>query len=142
MRDAELKTVAAATIALTVLTALAGCHRGAWSGDDAGHGGRGHFAGVGIYQPNLNWTQLAEAPTTNSQSAAKRVDDQAIVVVVDTNSGEIRACGDLSGYCVAQNPWRTGLPASQLTPVPMAAHAAPRDGTAPDVNSAPAATAP
>jgi len=142
MRRLKLKTVAVGAVILAALMGLEGCHRGAWSGDEATRGGRGHFAGVGIYQPNLNWTQLAEAPTTNGPSAAKRVDDQAIIVVVDTNSGEIRACGDLSGYCVAQNPWRAGLAASQLTPVPMAAHATPQDGTAPNVNNAPAAAAP
>ncbi len=47
-------------------------------------------------------------------------DDEQVIVVVDSDTGEIRQCGALSGYCVGMRPWDHGvsqtLPASLVPP--------------------------
>jgi hypothetical protein len=55
-------------------------------------------------------------------ASAKLVDDQAIIVVTDSQTGEIRACGDLTGYCVGMNPWQIKLVGSQIAPVRLTTH--------------------
>ena len=48
------------------------------------------------------------------------MDDQAVIVVQNSLTGDVRACGDMTGYCVGMNPWaqRPG----QLTPVSLTDH--------------------
>ena len=65
---------------------------------------------------------MASTQQPGDASAAKLVDDEAIIVVTDSATGEIRACGDLSGYCVGMNPWRTALTKEQSSPVKLTAH--------------------
>jgi hypothetical protein len=58
--------------------------------------------------------------TTNDATTAKIADDEHVIVVLDSHTGEVRQCGDHSGYCVATNPWTT----SQATlPVRLSKHA-------------------
>jgi hypothetical protein len=64
-------------------------------------------------------------------------DDQAIIVVVDSATGEIRSCGDLSGYCIGQNPWKKPLASGQGAPVALA----PAGKGAADAAAAPTAAA-
>ena len=113
---------------------LAGCH-----GQVSTLGGEAHlgrYFGVGIYEPSGAWSKL-EASAPSDPTAARLTDDQAIIVVVDSQTGEIRACGDLSGYCVGMDPWRAGLAKPQLAPVPLTAHiAVPTDAAASAGNSA------
>lgn len=85
--------------------ALAGCQRADVASEDARHPGR--FAGVGLYPAGRMWQQLRQE-TGNTASAATLSDDEQVIVVVDSHSGEIRQCGNLSGYCVAMNPWAAG----------------------------------
>lgn len=70
---------------------------------------------------------MVMAATPTDEAAAKPVDDQAIIVVTDSASGEVRACGDLTGYCIGMNPWKSELVTSQLTPIRMTAHVRPSD---------------
>jgi hypothetical protein len=76
---------------------------------------KGRYEGVGVYSPGSGWTNLTDAQQPNA--ASKTANDQAIIVTVDSDTGEMRACGDLSGYCVGMNPWNKDLVAAQKAPV-------------------------
>lgn len=79
----------------------------------------GHYAGVGVYSPGDPWRRLTgDQPA--AQGAARTSDDQAVFVVVDSNTGEIRSCGDLSGYCIGMNPWAKPLAAGHTIPAALA----------------------
>jgi len=57
-------------------------------------------------------------------AAATIADDEHVIVVIDSHTGEVRQCGDHSGYCVAMNPWNgagSGVPA---LPAKLVKHAA------------------
>lgn len=43
--------------------------------------------------------------------------DEHVMVVVDSVSGEVRECGDHSGYCIAMNPWAQAATEAQRLPV-------------------------
>ncbi len=45
-----------------------------------------------------------------------------MIVVDDSHTGNIRSCGDLTGYCIGMNPWKTPLPPSQVAPVSLTTH--------------------
>lgn len=111
--------------ALLVLAVLmvAGCNMRPIAGEP-GHG-HGRYAGVGIYQPAEPWTRIVAAQQAKETPAAKTIDDQAIIVMVDSTTGEVRSCGDLSGYCIGMNPWKTSLLGSQSAPVNLTEHVAP-----------------
>jgi hypothetical protein len=115
-----LNRTAFLTAGISTALALTGCIRAVDKSDEeAGHG---RYAGVGIYTPTAAWSRLdVRAPP--DPAAARLADDQAIIVSVDSRTGEIRSCGDLSGYCVGMNPWRAGLATSQAAPVAMTEHA-------------------
>jgi len=77
--------------------------------------------------------QLADA------ASAKPIDDQVIIVVTDCVTGELRACGDLTGYCVGMNPWKNSLSATQVAPIKMTSHVEADAESPPVVGSAPPA---
>jgi hypothetical protein len=123
-------------------TLLSGCQRGDVTSSGSAHG---RYVGVGIYAPGAPWTQMVLAQQPASSATARLVDDQAIIVVTDSATGEIRACGDMSGYCVGMNPWNSPLAQSQLSPVKLTAHAKLPESTngatnTADDEAAPAAT--
>lgn len=99
---------------------LAGCNAPSEVGARARHG---RYAGVGLYPAGDMWSQIAGADRTKAPAAARLRDDQQVIVVVDTQTGELRQCGNLSGYCVAMNPWVKPLGATQKAPVPLTKHA-------------------
>jgi hypothetical protein len=98
---------------------VAGCR-----GEDAQSSSdyRGRYAGVGIYHPGPAWLKLVPGQSPADAASAKLIDDQAIIVVTDSQTGEIRACGDLTGYCVGMNPWRSSLVKSQIAPARLTDH--------------------
>jgi hypothetical protein len=99
---------------------LAGCRQGApWPHAGEAHG---RYVGVGIYTPTAEWRRLLTDQQPTAPGAAQRRDDQVIVVTTDSTTGELRACGDLSGYCIGLNPWKRPLGARQMSPVPVSAH--------------------
>lgn len=102
-----------------ILTAasLAGCNGGPSASYGSHRGDR--YQGVGIYEPGTLWQLQAGAGHPADAAAATLADDQHVIVVVDSQTGEIRQCGDLSGRCIAYNPW-SGTPA----PVRLTAHGA------------------
>ncbi|HEY5711201.1 MAG TPA: hypothetical protein VIT38_04825 [Allosphingosinicella sp.] len=97
---------------------LAGCGDRAVNGLEAQHHG-GRFVGIGIYAPHTLWQRMTGVPRPANAQAATLEDDSQIIVVVDSQTGEIRQCGNLSGHCIRMNPW-SGGPA----PVSLSAHAA------------------
>jgi len=114
--------VALAAVAL----GLCGCSKPNWEDTSADQaGGRGAYAGVGIYGPSRQWTRLIANQQAKDPAAARAIDDQVIIVVENSTTGEVRACGDLTGYCIGMNPWKAPLLASQITPVKLTQHVAP-----------------
>ena len=84
---------------------------------------RGHFVGVGIYTPGPMWTQLTRAAASTHPAAANPEDDEQVIVVLDSKTGELRQCGNLSGHCITMNPWSSRLPLAQQSPVTVLKHA-------------------
>ena len=103
---------------------LCGCSRFApGNADLAGHHGR--YSGVGIYSPTQQWARLAANQQSSDPQIARPADDQVIIVVQDSATGEVRACGDLTGYCVGMNPWKTALTPAQVAPLKLTEHLVP-----------------
>jgi hypothetical protein len=107
---------------LTAACLLAGCDRG--SGDISPPQRHGRYAGIGVFEPGRLWSRMAVPKQANASQAATIADDEHVIVVFDSVSGEVRQCGDHSGYCVSMNPWRQAPGPAQSAPVPLTAHAA------------------
>ena len=108
------------------------------AGDAGSPASRGRFVGVGIYTPSESWARVALSKASGDVSSARLSDDQAILVVTDSATGDIRACGDMSGYCVGMNPWRKALTQAQQSPVKLTAH---QQDAGPDADATNAASA-
>ncbi|HMI21197.1 MAG TPA: hypothetical protein VK533_16820 [Sphingomonas sp.] len=119
-----MRPTQAALIAVALLSAT-GCHK---VSDvlDTSERHHGRYAGIGIFDPGKIWTHLQRDPTTNP-AAATPEDDNAVIVVVDSDTGEIRECGNYSGRCVSMNPWTKAIAPQQHMPVTVDAHAAELD---------------
>jgi hypothetical protein len=100
---------------------LGACNKPKEAGADT-VGEHGRFAGIGIYSTDRMWSQIAGAEAPKSAATARLQDDREVIVVVDTRTGEVRQCGNLSGYCVGMNPWSKPLPAAQAAPLSMQKH--------------------
>jgi hypothetical protein len=111
-----------ATLALVCL-ALYGCKGAQSSGDHADRHGR--YNGIGIYSPSRQWTKLVASQQPTDPQVARPIDDQVIIVVQDSATGEVRACGDLTGYCIGMNPWKTALVSAQIAPLKLTEHRSP-----------------
>lgn len=107
----------ALVLAAVVLAALAlcGCHKRAAEQPESA--GRGRYVGVGHYAPGPAWTKIAHPDQANDPAQARLSDDDQVIVVMDSDTGEVRQCGDLSGVCVAMNPWSRPVAASRAAPV-------------------------
>ncbi len=55
------------------------------------------------------WSQLTGVAAAKAPTAATLGDDEQIIVVVDSVTGEVRQCGNLSGHCTAFNPWSANM---------------------------------
>ena len=129
-------------VALVAL-ALCGCKKNPsteatadWSGlfSSKPHG---RYAGVGIYSPGTAWAKMISAARSKDAPTAQLVDDGAVIVMVDSATGEVRGCGDMTGYCVGMNPWKAPLATGQIAPVSLSDHVKSTDAE----SSAPAASA-
>jgi len=107
--------------ALLITASLYGCSKHQL--ESSAHHNR--YVGIGIYSPNTQWTKMIGADATNVTTAARTIDDQAIIVVEDSETGEVRACGDLTGYCIGMNPWKKGLTSTQNAPISLTEHVIP-----------------
>jgi len=103
---------------------LSACKRkdGTWA-SLSGEPHQGRYLGVGVYRPEAAWARMVSAQQTDTTPAAKTAGDQVVIVVVDSGTGEVRACGDLSGYCIGMNPWNKALAKTQIAPIAMTRHA-------------------
>jgi hypothetical protein len=108
------------TVIATAL--LAGCGEPTVERSPPVHHGR--YTGIGIYPAGPLWSQISVPATKRNAAAANAQDDSQVIVVVDSLTGEIRQCGDVSGYCIGMNPWTRKLAATQAAPVTLAKHAA------------------
>jgi hypothetical protein len=94
---------------LAPLAALTACKQEPAPADNEIGGtldGGGRYSGVGIYQADSLWNEIEGVQATNDAQAARLDDDNQIIVVIDRNTGEVRQCGNHSGFCIAMNPWR------------------------------------
>ena len=105
-------------VAILALGVVGGCVKRADDGA-ALHGGR--YLGVGVYSAGALWRKLVTADNKDA-AAAKLSDDDEVIVVVDSHTGELRQCGNLTGYCVVMNPWQTPAGASQRAPAKLTIH--------------------
>jgi hypothetical protein len=110
-----------------VLLATAGCNK-SMAVDADGTASRGRYSGIGTFPADPLWRQRSEA-TSKDESEARLADDSQIIVVVDTQSGEVRQCGNNSGQCVRTNPWSKDSAAASL-PAALKKHAADLDSEA------------
>ncbi|MBC6981338.1 hypothetical protein [Caulobacter sp. 17J80-11] len=116
--------VAAGVLAAAV---LGGCVKK----EEAAPAAEGRYQGVGAYEPGEVWPQIARAEAPTDPAAAVTEDDERVIVVVDSTTGEIRQCGSYSGFCISMNPWTKpgaeGQPPVRLdaptAPVTMTKHA-------------------
>jgi len=117
------------SVIILAAVSASGCHK--VSAPDAGGdwslfgGHRGRYVGLGIYSPSTQWTKLADTAQAANSPAARPIDDQAIYVVIDSATGELRACGDLTGYCIGMNPWKKPLTPAQIAPIVLTEHVKP-----------------
>ncbi len=104
---------------------LGGCRKAGERPADmlgAGHG-KGRYFGVGLYPAGRMWEQVVSADASKDPGASQPKDDDQIVVVLDSATGELRQCGNISGTCIAMNPWSKPLAASHQAPVLVRKHA-------------------
>lgn len=102
--------------------ALSGCQKMSETAPTDGTAGpRGRYVAVGTYAPGQVWAHLArpEPAQPPAPGLARLDDDEQIIVVMDSATGELRQCGSFSGHCLIFNPWsadasRQGAPAALL----------------------------
>jgi hypothetical protein len=118
------------TLSAVLLAAsfLSGCGEAPETAAPAAH--RGRYHGIGTYAAGRMWSRMVAEAQQRSPSAATLADDEQVIVVVDSHSGEVRQCGNLSGHCIAMNPWSASLTARQAAPVQVREHAADLDRAA------------
>lgn len=116
---------ATAIVVMTVMV-LGGCSRPQSS--NGVPAGAGRYLGIGVYSPGPLWAKMVARPPKDA-AVAKLADDDEIIVVVDSHTGEIRQCGNLSGYCIRMNPWAQagGVPPS--APMNLTVHAIEPEST-------------
>jgi len=99
---------------------LSGCGQ-ADSAAVAGGKDRGRYSGIGTYAAGALWSRMVGVEASPDTTAARLEDDDQIIVVIDSHTGEVRQCGNHSGVCLAMNPW-TGPSPSLAAPAKLSAH--------------------
>src|SRR4051794_39022209 len=106
---------------LVSVSLLAGCHPNEEATNSLQSKSPGRYAGIGTFDAGRLWEQMAGAAAAKDPNTARLADDEHVIVVLDSHTGEVRQCGDHSGVCVAMNPW-SGAPL--VAPVNLGNHAA------------------
>ncbi|MBU1376726.1 MAG: hypothetical protein KKE02_16040 [Alphaproteobacteria bacterium] len=110
--------------AVSAALCLGGCQKANEGASVAASGPRGRYVGVGIYAPGQMWSQLVRPATPAADPAAATFDDdEQVIVVLDSATGELRQCGNLSGHCIGLNPWAKPLAEEQGMPAALVKHA-------------------
>jgi hypothetical protein len=86
-------------------------------------GAKARYFGVGMYMPGELWKQLAGATAPVDPAAADLDDDDEVFVLLDSRTGELRQCGNLSGHCIGMNPWANPLDPASAGPAKLLKHA-------------------
>ena len=107
---------------LLLVCVLPGCGEDAVA-PDIGPRSLGRYSGIGTYDAGRLWAEMAGVQASSDPAAARLEDDEHVIVVIDSHTGEVRQCGDYSGICVTMNPW-TGQGSRSATPVKLNKHAA------------------
>jgi hypothetical protein len=133
-----MRAVTVGLLAMTAALALAGCQKKADGFSTIlGQHRDGRYVGIGLYPAGTMWEQVAQEGAKAEGPAARLKDDDQIIVVIDSVTGEVRQCGNLSGYCVAMNPFTAKLGPQRSAPIPVIKHAADLQVEA-DATAAPA----
>ena len=67
---------------------LGACHRpSALAGGSEAHG---RYAGAGVYPAGRMWAQMSGATAPKDAASARIGDDEQVIVVVDSRTGELR----------------------------------------------------
>jgi hypothetical protein len=103
------------------LLVLAGCQKS--TANDNSGSGRGRYIGVGVYAPGRMWRQIARSGPSADAAVATIKDDEQVIVSVDSTTGELRQCGNMSGFCTTMNPWANALPSARHAPTTLVKHA-------------------
>ena len=109
-------------VAVVLLAAmLAGCNAQPEAAEDSPRHGR--YVGIGVFSVGELWSKMTAANPQDA-AAARIADDEHVIVVVDSVTGELRECGDYSGHCISMNPWTKAISVGQESPVKLAKHMA------------------
>ena len=108
-----MKLLLRAALVTTMGALLASCGR---ANSQPNNATRGRFLGIGVYAAGQRWSKMVVRSATDAASATT-ADDEHIIVVVDSQTGEVRECGDYSGVCASSNPWTRALAGQQIAPV-------------------------
>ncbi|QYE33525.1 hypothetical protein KZX46_01815 (plasmid) [Polymorphobacter sp. PAMC 29334] len=107
-------------VAVTAATFLAGCGKQEPSSGPPRNSGR--FTGIGVFDAGRLWAKMNIARAKPDAADAGIEDDEHVIVVLDSHTGEVRQCGDHSGYCVEMNPW-SGTKGQGMLPAKLTKHA-------------------
>ena len=111
--------------AIIAAACLAGCGKEIESAENQnGPNPHGRYLGIGVYPADPLWSKMVVAAKPGDKAAATIEDDGHVIVVVDSRTGEIRQCGNRTGYCVGMNPWGGALARPQTAPISLTKHAA------------------
>jgi hypothetical protein len=113
---------------------LTACNNAPQPGPGGHRGGR--YLGIGTYPAGRMWSRMVAAGPAADRAAATIADDEQIIVTVDSNTGEVRQCGNLTGHCIGMNPWTGVLGRGQAAPISVSEHAADADAAASVANTA------
>lgn len=102
---------------------VAACHP-QLAASDVNSDAHGRYQGIGIAQPGARWSKIKDAPKSPSDAAATLRDDDYVVFVTDSRTGEVRECGDRSGFCTSILPWGHDVP---RPPIALTEHASDDD---------------
>ena len=107
---------------LLVTAGLAGC--GAMPEQPSVPRQGGRYAGIGIYHAGEMWRRMVAAERPREPATATLRDDETVIVVVDGHTGEVRQCGNHTGYCISMQPWAGAPGREQRLPVNLTEHLA------------------
>ncbi len=108
-------------VAVVAAMGLCGCDKSA-EGTLGGSNRHDRYLGVGVYPAGQMWSRMVVANAPKDAASAKTNDDEQVIVVIDSKTGELRECGNLTGYCVGMNPWTNPLTTTQHAPIRLTKH--------------------
>lgn len=102
--------------------AFAACLTGCDKAVPASGEHHGRYVGIGVFEAADLWSRMKPVDSAKDASRATLADDQHVIVIEDSVTGEVRECGDLSGFCVAMNPWTKAIAGERQAPVALSKH--------------------